>query len=282
MELGLVNIKRFMIGTLIGIASMLPGVSGAVIAVCFGVYERLIADVADIFHKWRSDLLFLALIGCGIVVGMVAVAFGLDYLGKYKVLSLFLFAGLIAGQLPGLFALTSDGTPIKSVNYLAIAVGILIMCVFLFLGTGQDAVLTHDASSFVIMIAVGIFLAISKLAPGISGSTVMLVFGLFYPLMAAITHFDLFLLLPVGIGLLIGLLGFSKVVNYAINSYRKSTYFVIFGLTIGSLLVIFKDALNEALTSMDMVYGMIAVVVGIAISLWFVRLGNNNKDCQTA
>lgn len=270
--------KKFIIGTLIGIASTVPGVSGAIIAVCFGVYERLIADLADLFHKIKEDLAFIVLIGGGILFGMVAIAFGLDFImDNYVVAAMLLFLGLIGGQLPELWNLTEPSVKISKTNAAAFIIGLAITICLLFLGTSEDKVLTHDLVSYGYMFLVGILFSVSKLAPGISGSTVLLALGLFAPLMHIVTTFDLLLLIPAGLGLVVGLLGFAKVVNYALTKYRKSTYLMIFGLTIGSMFIIFKEAAIEYVGIEDLLLGAVALVVGILLSMWFTRLGKKTS-----
>ena len=277
MGVSLASIKQFIVGVLVGIASMLPGVSGAVVAVCFGVYERLIADLADISHKLRSDLPFILILGFGILAGMMIIAFGLKYASdNYETLLMFFFVGLIAGQIPQLYTLTSAPEPLNITNILAFIIGLVIMGSFLFLGTGNDQTLSHDLSTVIYMLIIGIILAISKIAPGISGSTILLVLGLYYPLINVMTSFDMALLIPVGIGLIVGILGFSKVMNHVLNCYRRSTYLMIFGLTIGSLFVVISLAVND-LTTTDIVADIIITIIGVIVSLAFVKLGEHNS-----
>lgn len=278
MGVSLASIKQFIVGILVGIASMLPGVSGAVVAVCFGVYERLIADLADISHKLRSDLPFILILGFGILAGMMVIAFGLKYASdNYATLLMFFFVGLIAGQIPQLYNLTSAPEPLNITNILAFIIGFVIMGSFLFLGTGSDQTLSHDLITVVYMLIIGIILAVSKIAPGISGSTILLVLGLYYPLINVMTSLDMILLIPVGIGLIIGILGFSKVMNYFLNYHRRSTYLIILGLTVGSLLVVISLAMNDLFTTMDIITGIIVTVIGVIVSLAFVKLGEHNS-----
>ncbi len=266
------DVKNFLIGTLVGIASMLPGVSGAVVAVVFGIYERLIDDLADIFHKWRTDFRYLFAIGCGILLGMFILAFGLDFLmDNYFVFSMFFFLGLIAGQIPELYTFTPGKNFCRN-DVFAFIAGLVVVSVFLFIDVENVVTLEHNIVSIVAMIIVGIILAISKLAPGISGSSVLLVLGLMAPLTAAVTEFDFFLLIPVGIGLVIGLLGFSKIMNRALKEHRSATYSMIFGMTIASLAVIAKEAMSAMGGTGDILVGILAIVLGILLSLGFVRL----------
>lgn len=278
------QIKRFFIGTIVGIASMLPGVSGGVIAVCFGIYERLVADLADLRHRIKTDFYFLLVIGLGILFGMFIIAFGLEYLmDTYMVIALFFFVGLIVGQMPELWKITKPKTQrFDSYNILAAAVGFLIMIAILFMGVANDVVLGHDLSSYLSLILVGIIIAVSKLAPGISGSTIILALGLYHPLMTAITNLDWALIIPLMFGLIVGLLAFAKFINYALNSHKTSTYCMIIGLTIGSILVILDYAYVDISSYFDVIGGMVSLLLGIGLSLLFVRIGKiSGMECAT-
>ncbi len=278
------HIKRFFVGIIVGIASMLPGVSGGVIAVCFGIYERLVSDLADLRHRIKTDFYFLLIIGLGILVGMFLIAFGLEYLmDTYMVIALFFFVGLIVGQMPELWKITKPKTEkLDSYNILAAVIGFLIMIAILFMGVANDVVLGHDVASYLSLIFVGVIIAVSKLAPGISGSTIILALGLYHPLMKAITDLDWALIIPLMFGLIIGLLAFAKFINYALNSHKTSTYCMIIGLTVGSILVILDYAYVDISSYLDVIGGMVSLLLGIGLSLLFVKIGKiSSIECPT-
>jgi putative membrane protein len=272
-------LKKFSIGTLIGIVSTMPGVSGAVLAVCFGIYERLIADIADFVHKIREDFGFLMTVGLGIAFGIVIVSLGLDFiLENYEVASMMLFTGLILGQLPELWKHTEPEIKLSKLNVLSFIVGLIIMGFFLILGASEDVVLSHNLTSCLYMILIGVIFSVSHLAPGISGSTVLLAMGLLAPLTHTIATFDIFLMVPLLIGVFAGLFSFAKVIHYALKNYRKSTYMMIFGLTVGSIFVIMKEAVIAYSGVEDLALGAVAFVAGILVSIWFSRLGRNTSE----
>lgn len=274
-------LKKFSIGALIGIVSTVPGVSGAVLAVCFGVYERLVADIADIAHKIREDFRFLMTLGLGIAFGIVIISMGLDYvMENYAVASMMLFTGMIFGQLPELWKFTEPEIRPSKTNILAFAVGVAVMCLFLilfFLEASEDVALTHDMTSCLYMLLIGAIFSISHLAPGISGATVLLAMGLYTPLLHTIATFDL-LIAPLLIGVFIGLIGFARVVHYALTRYRRSTYMMILGLTVGSVFVIVKEAVTAYSGTADILLGAAALAAGVLISIWFSRLGKGAAE----
>lgn len=256
-------LKDILVGALVGLVSMLPGASGATIAVIFGIYERLVSDLADIRHRLLKDLRFIILIFIGIVLGMMVCAFGLEFLMDHiEVPTMFFFAALIVAQIPDIMKLGDDGEPLSKWNIVAFVVGFVIMIAFLFLGDGNDVEL-EGITGTVLMVLVGIILAVSKLAPGVSGSTVLLALGLYAPFMHALTDMDIGYLLPILIGLVIGVLGFSKIVDHCMRNHKKSTYVMILGLTAGSVITVSVQAIMK-LNGTEMIAMSIA---GIAIGL---------------
>jgi len=279
MESPVSALKKFLIGALLGIISFVPGVSGVVLAVVFGVYERIVEDIADIFHKIREDFTFLLVIGLGLLFGMVVASFGLKYIiDNYTIPSMMLFLGMILGQLPHLWKYTIPEVKSSKTDIAALVIGVIIMCLFLVFSASQDVTVGHDTTSILLMLLIGVIYAIAHIAPGISGSTLLLAMGLLYLPMATITSFDLTLLIPFAIGAVVGLICFAKVVHYAITNYRKTTYMMIFGLTIGSFLVVLKETVAAYSGATDIVLGIIALFVGILISLWFSRIGKKTSE----
>lgn len=276
------HLRRFSIGIIVGVASMLPGISGGVLAVCFGIYERLIADLADIRQKLVKDLPFVIVVAAGMGVGMILIAFVLEALMvEYLILALFFFLGLIVGQLPELWKHTRPvKAPFTSHNILALGIGFVIMLSLIRIGTAEDVEFGTDIAIYAVLVFIGAIVAISKLAPGISGSTLILALGLYKPFMEAITSFNLAFLLPVFVGFVIGLFGFARIVDYAINNHRTSTYCMIVGLTLGSLAVVLNHAWAYVASSADVLIGTFSLLAGVIVSLLFVRFGRrNNQAC---
>lgn len=268
-------LKDILVGALVGLVSMLPGASGATIAVIFGIYERLVSDLADIRHRLLKDLRFIILIFIGIVLGMMVCAFGLEFLMDHiEVPTMFFFAALIVAQIPDIMKLGDDGEPLSKWNIAAFVVGFVIMIAFLFLGDGNDVEL-EGITGTVLMVLVGIILAVSKLAPGVSGSTVLLALGLYAPFMHALTDMDIGYLLPILIGLVIGVLGFSKIVDHCMRNHKKSTYVMILGLTAGSVITVSVQAIMK-LSGTEMIAMSIAgIVIGLLLGIGLSKVASS-------
>lgn len=268
--MSLKSVKDLLVGALVGIVSMLPGASGATIAVVFGIYERLISDLADIRRKLLHDLGFIIPLGIGIVLGLFVCAFGLDALmSRWEIPTMFFFAALILTQIPDIRSLARDDEPMNAWNWIALVAGFAVMIAFLFIG-GEES--DSGASGVLVWVMVGIVLAISKLAPGVSGSTVLLALGLFGPFMDALTDFDMSVLVPGGIGLLIGVLAFSRIIDHFITNSRKSTYMAILGLTIGSIVTVSVDAAGQLDGTAMIVQSIIGIVLGLVLGAGLGRI----------
>ncbi len=265
-------LKDVLVGTLVGIVSMLPGASGATIAVIFGIYERLISDLAEIRERLFKDLRFIIPVGIGIVFGLFVCAFGLKALmDQWEVPMMFFFAALILAQVPDVRSLGDDGQPMTAYNWAALVIGFAVMLVFLWISLSGNGV-DRTVDGFAVWLLVGIILAVSKLAPGVSGSTILLALGLFTPFMDAMTAFDMSALIPGGIGLLIGVLVFARVVDYFIRNHRKSTYMVILGLTVGSIVTVSIEAATKLDGTAMIAQSIVGIVIGLVLGVGLSRI----------
>ncbi|MDR1404867.1 MAG: DUF368 domain-containing protein [Candidatus Methanoplasma sp.] len=287
MKSGLSAAKNFIVGALVGITSMLPGISGAVLAVCFGMYERLIGDIAHLRRVWRKEFLFLAMVGLGILAGMFLAAFALDFLlEKHRLIAIFLSAGLIVGQTPMLYRRSGTLGNMGSSNWAALVIGAGIAVVFLILNINSNAgsamsvdeLMSKGLMSYLYMIFIGLILAIAKLIPGISGATVLLAIGLMDPLTSGMTHFDMKLLMCVGFGLIVGMLIFSKAVDHALKNWNRSTYILILGLTVGSTAIILYDGAVLVSGAADAATAAVTFAIGLIASLLMVWIGDRTAE----
>lgn len=272
------DVRNLLVGALIGIVAILPGASGGVVAVVFEVYERIIDGLADIFNKLRSDFRFFFFIGSGILLGAVVMVFGLDWLmANYKVPAMFLFMGLIIGQFPEVYKMAQeDGEKANGWNCLILVLGISFTVILAYIGKGDGSagafVFERDIVTVIFLLMAGSVMAFSTVAPGISGTAVLIIMGIFQALLAAFTSFDMFVILVFGVGFVIGVVVFAKIISWSLSVYRKSTYFMILGLTLGSTVFVILFTLTGISTIWDIVYGIIAMALGLLLSCCFSKL----------
>ena len=281
-------LKNFIVGIIVGITSMLPGISGATMLVVFGVYERIIRDLAKLRVYLKKDFKFILIIILGVAAGTIICAKILNSaLELYPAEALMFFIGLIAGQVPILMKdmrknlVAEKDNQFDAACAVAFAAGIAIMIamiVFEAIGNTGTVTVSHNLEGFMFMVFIGIVVAVSALLPGLSHSTLLLVCGLMTVFTAAISDFDVFFITAMAIGAIAAVIVFSKVIDRALNEHRLVTMLFIIGLTVGSILVIGWNAAENIHNAMDIIAGCVCLIVGVLLSLWSVKY--NEKHCE--
>ena len=258
-------LRNALIGVITGIFMILPGASGATVTVLFGVYERLIRDVSKLTKYLREDLFFLLTLGAGGIVGIVICSKGMDFLiDEYAIPLMFFFAALILIQLPDIWKESDDGQKMTGYNIAAIIAGVAVMAVVLFIGM-QDFSLEGN-TGIIAMFLAGLIYAVCAISPGISGSTILLALGLYTALVEGIGNLDFGAILPLAVGAVVGGLAFAKLMDHFFRNNRKSTYCVIFGLTLGSVITVVIEAVSQMESGQEyLIPCIIAVVAGLVL-----------------
>ena len=252
-------LKLFCIGVFIGIANVVPGVSGGTIAVICNVYDKLIIlsslNFKRIKEAWQ-DILCLALgIGAGIV--LFAKVITLLYRAYPAQTSAF-FIGIVAGSIPFLFRKTRAGIPAAAVaengslksgwlygTLCCGAVGFALMLGMFFLqrrGVQAAAVVTAFSLPFAAKLAVmGAVAAVAMLIPGISGSFVLLILGVYPTVLQAVADFNMLLLIPIALGVGAGLVFGARLIAVLLERFPAPMYAFILGLVAGSILYLYPS-----------------------------------------
>lgn len=233
------NIYR---GMAMGASDVIPGVSGGTIAVLLGIYDQLIHAINGIFSKnWRKHLGFLIPLALGVAIAIFTLARVMEWLLKhYPGPTYFFFLGLIIGVIPFLFKEADVKNNFTVNQYIILIIGAILISLLMFLNDDKEAVII-DRSIFTysLLFISGFIGSAAMILPGVSGSFVLLVIGVFPTVMSAISNFELSVIIVTGIGILVGIISMSKIVNYFLTHYRSSTFALIIGMVIGSIVVIF-------------------------------------------
>ena len=218
-------------GMVVGTGAILPGVSGGVLCVAFGIYEPLIEVLSDPKNNLKKHLSLFLPFGIGWLSGFFLLAKVLQYVFlRYETLATVLFAGLIIGTLPSLLKDVKKET--KSYLMLAIWTA-LFTALFIALESGRS----FDIQANVFWYAVsGAIWGLSMIVPGLSSSSLLIVMGLYQKMTAGIASFDLTVILPLLAGLLATVLSLSKLVKHLYDHYRESISLFIAGVMIASVI----------------------------------------------
>ena len=241
-------------GFCMALADSVPGVSGGTIAFILGFYDKFIDSLDDLVYgdkeKKKKALFFLIKLGIGWIIGLAFATLVLTSLFEkqiYKVSSVFM--GFIVFSIPLIIKEEKECLKGKYLNLIFTLVGILIVSLITYFNPVSGGGNIVDVSNLNIGLCLYIFVvamvAISAMVlPGISGSTLLLIFGLYIPIISAIKEFLHlnFSVVPVlvifGVGIIAGIVLVIRLIKIALKKFRSQTMYCILGLMIGSLYAI--------------------------------------------
>ena len=237
-------IKKIIAGVAVGIANVIPGVSGGTIAVVFGAYSDLIGAASlDIKTIKANFKIYLCLFGgMGLGALLFARLFRLVY-ERFPVQTNFFFVGLIVGSIFIIFDLVrekekeSSFTKVSKIVWFFIGLSIMLTLYF-FKGAAASstaAIETLSLGNFILLFLIGFAGAAAMVIPGISGSFLLLILGAYYTVIKAITDFNIPVLIPIGLGVLTGFILSARLIGFLMEKFPKITYAFILGLVAGSI-----------------------------------------------
>lgn len=279
--------KSILQGMVIGIANVMPGVSGGTLMVAMGIYDKLLHCITHLFSEFRENVKFLAPIALGMAIAVIAGTFGLEYFfERFPLQTNLLFIGLILGGLPAIWSKVKNGS-IRAGHIVAGIVSFTIVVTIAMLGAGDGtaADLSFGSINVIKLAGVGIVAAATMVIPGVSGSMVLMLLGYYHPIINSVNDFvralaerntgailqGLGFLIPFGIGLAVGVFLIAKVVEILFEKFPLYAYWAVIGLIVASPVAIL--AINDfpALTLMNAVTGILALASGLITAY---RLGN--------
>lgn len=223
-------------GLWIGGTMTVPGISGGSMAMILGIYDRLITAINHAVRLDKKSILYLMEFVAGSVVGLVLFSKSLLHLlEKYPMPMQYFFLGCVVGGAPMIFRTAQ----VKKFNWKTIAYPLIgILCVYLIslLPSGLfSAEANQGIGGIAIQLLGGLVIAIALVLPGISVSQMLLMLGLYEEVMTAISTLHILPILPLGIGVLIGVLLTAKGMEQAMEKIPEFTYLAVFGFIIGSI-----------------------------------------------
>ena len=245
------NIKEYIInffnGFMMALADSVPGVSGGTIAFLLGFYDNFINALNSLLTKKdrKDGLKYLLKIGIGWIVGMglsVLILGSLFETHIYKISSLFM--GFILFSIPIIIKEEKDVLKGKYINLIFTIIGIILVSLITYYNSSvltNMNLVTISFSHAIYIFLVGMIAISAMILPGISGSTLLLIFGLYIPVITGIKnilHFNfssVFGLVIFGMGVITGVLSIIKLLKKSLDKYRTQTIYTIIGLMLGSL-----------------------------------------------
>lgn len=250
-------------GSLIGLGAVLPGISGGVLCVVFGIYKTIMEFLADPFHKYKTHIPKLIPIIIGGAIGFLGIANILSFfLEKYPAPSICLFIGLIGGMLPSLFREAGEQGRTKA-SY--ISLGIAMVFIFVLLGS-LKVFSVEITPNFLWYVFCGCCLALSILVPGMSFSTLLMPLNLYEPFVSGIGNIDFSILIPGGIGGLATVILLSRAVNTLFEHHYSVAFHAIVGIVIAATIMIIPVQ-SFTVSIASIVINIVCIVVGVIASV---------------
>ena len=269
----LFNIKNLILilqGAIVGTGAILPGISGGVLCVAFGIYKPMMELFSHPKKSFKTHYKMFIPFVVGWILGFILLANVVEALFEIsKSIALMLFFGLICGTLPELIKDSEEekSTVTWSPFVLALAISYLI---FGILENGAISEIAVSTGSFILC---GTIWGLSMIIPGLSSSSLLIYMGLYEPMTAGIAAIDFSVILPLLIGLLITILVFARLVNYLYENYNSMISKIINGIVISSALKIIP-------TSFENVATFIIAIICFIGGFFFIRFMDSVRKKQ--
>lgn len=277
----IINILR---GMVIGIANVIPGVSGGTMMVSMGIYDKLILVLTHFIKRIKEAVALLVPIAIGMLLSIAVFAkiFSEILFPRFPFQTNLFFIGLILGGLPVIYGKVK-GNSIKIPQIISFVLFFVMVVGFAFVGEGggASADISFSAGNVIKLLGVGIIAAATMVIPGVSGSMIMMILGYYNTIIDTINAFinalkdfdipamlDTFVVLvPFGIGVLVGVVAVAKLIEFMLNKYPLVTYWAIIGLIVASPFAIIIMMESVVIGILEIVTGVILLAAGFFISL---------------
>lgn len=265
-------------GMVIGIANIIPGVSGGTMMVSMGIYDRLIHAITHLFSEFKKSMKLLIPIFLGVILSLALLAKLFSYLlANWPIATNLGFCGLILGSVPSIFQNVKHKGFNKSYG-ICFALFFVVIILFAALNevSGNDVVLKVNFFNLIMLFIVGVISAATMVIPGVSGSMILMLMGYYQPVInlisdaiSALVHFNLpeigrcvALGLPFGIGVILGIFGIAKLIEWIMNKWKLQTYWGILGLIIASPIAILMNTSWASFSIVQLLIGLVACAAG--------------------
>lgn len=287
--------KSALLGFFVGLAVIVPGISGSTVAIIFKLYDQFLYALGNLFKKFKQCFAFLLPIGIGILLGVL-----LGFITVKQLLEILPFAivCLFAGLMSGAFPAVKDEVAGMAWNSkrialfgLGLAIPVALGCLSAVLtvrgGGALDAFANVQVWQVVLALVVGFVVGVTQIVPGLSASAFLMAVGWFSSLMESVSmtywksNWNIFFVYGgLGIGFLLGLFTFSKLLTYLFGKARHTSYSMIVGLSLGSILsmfcngdmmAVYLDWASNGIAWLDLALGATLFAVGVIAAYLLVK-----------
>ena len=289
-------LNQLLRGIVIGVANIIPGVSGGTMMVSMGIYDTLIHCITHLFKEFKKSVKTLLPYAVGMLVGIVALASVINWgLENHPLPTNTLFIGLILGGLGPLLKKVER----KKINASAVVAFVVLFALIIWLGIQRkDSIqnaetIEMNVLQMLLMVAIGMIASATMIIPGVSGSLVLMLLGYYKPVVNALSTLKdglfsmnfsvmgqpVMMLLPFLIGVVLGIFGVAKLIEWLTARYPTATYCGVLGLVVASPISLL---IQTDLSSVSFVTVLISLATLAAGFIFAFLLAKGSKEGQEA
>ena len=257
---GFLNIIK---GIFIGAGAIVPGVSSGVLCVIFGIYEKLLDTVLNFFKDIKQNIKFLFPIALGVGIGVLLFSNILNYLlYEFPIQTKSIFIGLIIGTIPSLIREVNEKETFKPQNVIYLLIALAIGIITVVLENRMHIITNLDNMSIMYLVMCGVIMSVGIVVPGVSSTIILMLLGVYSVYLQSVANLYLPVLIPLGIGLILGSIIVMKLTKKLLEKYYAQTFYSIIGFTIGSIFVL----LPQGMTLLETILCVLCIILGVYIS----------------
>lgn len=269
---------NFLKGIIVGIGGVAPGLSGSVLLVIFGLYQKTIEAIKNIFKKFKDNIKFLMPLGIGIVIGVLVFSKIISFLlTSFEMQTRFTFLGLVLGTIPLFYKeVKKEGFAKKYYIYILIAA----VCGFVLFFFNGNMFPRITEPTLLQSFMLGIAYAASSVVPGVDSAVILSSLGLYELWITSLDTLNFSVLIPAAVGLGIGVLVISFIMSKLLGKYYTATFSIIFGL----FLSIIPNVLNESCVlgmNLKSAVSILLVILGFVLSYYLGDIQGNNQKIKS-
>ena len=258
-------------GIIIGVAKIIPGLSGAVLMISFNLYDKAISALTNFFDNKEKNFLFLSELGIGILIGIVLFSKIISFfLEKYFFLTTIFFIGLILG---GITTITKEFNKTKQ-NIIITIITFLIVVSLSITKINTTYTTTNTIKDSTIFFISGLLEAIGTIIPGISSTALLMLIGIYKKYITTISNIlnisllkeNLSFIIPFSLGLLIGIITISLLINYLFQKHKEKTFAIILGFSFSSIFILIIKLIPYINNITNILIGILLLLIGYLIT----------------
>ena len=269
--------RNFLKGIIVGIGGIAPGLSGSVLLVILGLYQKTINAIGTIFKDFKKNVAFLFPLFLGFGVGVIIFSKVVDFLlGNFEMYTRFAFLGLVLGTIP-LFYKEVKKEGFNKKYYIVMLISALVGIALFSVNKDLFPVITNP--NLLQSVLLGVAVAGSSIVPGVDSAVILSTLGLYELYVSSLANFNLSILIPAGVGLVIGVL----VISFLMNKLLSKFYTIIFSIIFGLFLSIIPNVLNSSCVlgfNVASVISIIIMIIGFAFSYYLGDVKNNTAKLK--